>query len=325
MLTFQSQLLLAALAFSVPFWAVSGSAQSNTNVQLQGAASDRIAVTILGSGGGPPVDLEQYGPSILIEVGGERLLFDCGRGATLRLAQAGVPIAAITRLFLTHLHSDHVIQIPDLFLAGWVGSAGRKIPLEVWRPVGTQDMMANLERAFAVDIHVRRDVDEKWPAEGISVHTHEVSQGVVFDEEGVKVTAFLVDHEPIAPAFGYRVDYRGHSVAMSGDTRASENLVQFASGVDVLIHEAIDPVSARANSRNRDATERVIAHHTTAEQAGQIFSKVKPRLAVYSHVGRTNGLVEQTRKNYSGPLEGPEDLLRVEVGSQIEVTRLLAR
>jgi ribonuclease Z len=281
-----------------------------------------LRITLLGSGSGPPVRLRQFGASTLVEAGGTRLLFDCGRGATIRLTQAGIPIGSIDRVFLTHLHSDHVMQIPDLLLAGWVGPTGRKTPLEVWGPAGTRDMMSAMEKAFAFDIHMRRDVDEKLPAAGIGVLSHDIHEGVVFDEDGVKVTAFLVDHGPVAPAFGYRVDYRGRSVALSGDTRASENLVKFAAGVDVLIHEAVDPVAQRAASVNPALTERILAHHTTAEEAGQVFARVKPRLAVLSHAVDSEALIAQTRKHYTGPLQGPEDLLLIDVGEQINVRRI---
>ena len=236
---------------------------------------------------GPRVNLQQFGSSTLVEAGGARLLFDCGRGATLHLAEPGVPVGSVSRLFLTHLHSDHVVQIPDLLLTGWAGG-GRTIPLEVWGPDGTRDMMADLQRAFAFDIHMRRDVDEKLAADGIKVISHDIKEGVVLDEQGVRVTAFLVDHGLLAPAFGYRVDYRGHSVALSGDTRASENLIRFAQGVDVLVHEVADAET------NREAARR----HTTPEQAGELFTRVKPRLAVYSHAPNTESVITQTRKTY---------------------------
>lgn len=126
---------------------------------VQSASPDNLKVVLLGSGMGPRVNPQQFGASTLVEAGGVRLLFDCGRGATLRLAQVGVPIGSISRLFLTHLHSDHVIQISDLLLTGWAGG-GRTIPLEVWGPVGTRDMMDHIQEAFAFDIHMRRDVDE---------------------------------------------------------------------------------------------------------------------------------------------------------------------
>ena len=287
---------------------------ANPNQQL---APDNLRVVLLGSGGGPPVRLNQFGMSTLVEAGSTRLLFDCGRGATIRLTQAGVPIASINRLFLTHLHSDHIIQIPDLFLAGW--TTGRTVPLEVWGPDGTREMMNALQRAYAFDIHTRRDIDERDPAEGIKVVSRNIKEGTVFEKDGVKVTAFLVDHGPVSPAFGYRIDYRGHSVALSGDTRMSENLIRRVSGVDVLVHEVTDAVASRASSTNLARTETVIAHHTTPDQAGEVFARVKPRLAVYSHAPATVSVIEQTRKTYSGPLQGAEDLLTIDIGNQIVV------
>lgn len=283
------------------------------------ASPDNLKVVLLGTGVGPRANLQQFGASTLVEAGGVRLLFDCGRGTTLRLTQIGVPLGSITRLFLTHLHSDHVIQIPDLILTGWVGG-GRSSPLEVWGPEGTRDMMDHLLQAFAFDIHMRRDVDEKAPGNGIKVTSHEIKQGIVFDQQGVKVTAFLVDHSPITPAFGYRVDYRGHSLVLSGDTRVSENLVQFARGVDVLVHEVLDADTVRAwFPTNPQAAEAILAKHTTPEQAGEVFARVKPRLAVYSHAPNTESVITQTRKTYAGPLEGAEDMLTVEIGDKIEV------
>lgn len=272
------------------------------------------------------MSLSQFGASTLAEAGGQRLLFDAGRGATIRLAQAGVPTYLVTKVFLTHLRSDHVVQLPDLLLTAWVGPGGgvpgRTVPLEVWGPDGTVDMMSGIEKAFAFDIHVRRDVDEKFSAEGISVRSHDIKEGVVFSEGGVRVTAFLVDHAPTEPAFGYRVDYAGHSVVLSGDTRVSENLVRHAQGTDVLIHEAYDADTARARSSNLAVTNAVIAHHTTPEEAGRIFARVKPRLAVYSHAPATAAVIERTRKTYAGPLQGAEDLLEIAIGNEVIVRKL---
>jgi ribonuclease Z len=193
------------------------------------------------------------------------------------------------------------------------------VPLEVWGPEGTRDMMDALQRAYSFDIHIRRDVDEKDPVEGIRVVSHDIKQGVVFDQNGVKVTAFLVDHGPVQPAFGYRIDYRGHSVVLSGNTRMSENLIRYAAGVDVLVHEVIDAIASRATSTNLTRTETVIAHHTQPDQAAEVFSRVKPKLAVYSHAPATSNVVEQTRKTYAGPLQGAEDLLTIDIGPEIAV------
>ncbi len=314
----------ACLALSpVPYrhpGVMSGGESARGAATTHAAPSDSLTVILLGTGAGPVVNLEQFGASTLVEAGGERFLFDCGRGATMRLAQAGVPIGTISRLFLTHLHSDHLVQLPDLVLSGWAGGR-RTTPLEVWGPDGTRSMMDHIQQAFAFDIHMRRDVDEHLPAAGIQVVSHDVTQGVVFDEHGVKVTAFLVDHGPVQPALGYRIDYRGRSVALSGDTRVSENLIRFAQGVDVLIHEGIDPdaLRNRPDHPSPAVVDAIIAHHTTPEQAGDVFSRVKPRLAVYSHAPNSDRMISQARKAYTGSLQGAEDLLTIVVGEKIEL------
>ena len=282
---------------------------------------DGIKVVLLGTGVGPPVNLQQYGASTLVEAGGQRLLFDCGRGATIRMAQAGIPIGSVSRVFLTHLHSDHVIQLPDLLLTGW--AVGRRaVPLSVWGPAGTRDMMDHMQQTFAFDIHMRRDVDEHFPAAGIAVVSRDVTaEGIVFNENGLKVSAFRVDHGVVEPAFGYRVDYGGHSVVLSGDTRFSENLIRHAQGVDVLIHEVVDPemLRNRPDGPSAAVVDAIIAHHTTPEEAGTVFRRVAPRLAVYSHAPNTARVLAQTRTTYSGPLQGPEDLLTIRIGDEVRV------
>ena len=279
-------------------------------------------VTLLGTGYPRPV-VERFGPSILVEAGSKKLLFDCGRGATQRLYQLEVPFSEVDALFLTHLHSDHTVGIPDLWLSGWI--MGRKVPLRVFGPEGTKAMMANLAKAYAFDIHIRRDVDEQLPARGVEVPTQDITQGVVFDNAGVKVTAFTVDHGLVKPAFGYRVDFAGHSVVLSGDTRFSENLIQFAQGTDVLVHEVLDPVAYDSihTTFSKQQMQKVIAHHTTPEQAGTVFARVKPKLAVYSHIvpWDARDLVAHTRKTYSGPLEVGGDLMSIEIGEKVEVHR----
>lgn len=313
---------VAALALPRPNTAEGSNDRTSPAIGQHAGATDSLTIIILGSGVGPIVNLQQYGASILVDAGGQRFLFDCGRGATLRLTQAGIPIGSISRLFLTHLHSDHIVQIPDLVLTGWAGGR-RLIPLEVWGPAGTRDMMDHIQQAFSFDIHMRRDVDEKLPPTGIQVVSHDISEGVVVDDHDVKVTAFVVDHGLVAPALGYRVDYHGRSVVLSGDTRVSENLIRHAQGVDVLIHEVIDAEALRnrPDHPNPDAIERIIAHHTTAEQAGEIFSRVRPRLAVYAHGPNTEGVIAKTRTTYSGPLQGAEDLMTIVIGDKVEVRR----
>lgn len=183
-------------------------------------------------------------------------------------------------------------------------------------------MMHNLEKAFAFDIHVRRDLDEKVSPEGIKFKATDVQEGTVYEQDGVKITAFLVDHGPVKPALGYRFDYAGRSVVLSGDTRPTENLIKFSKGVDLLIHEAIDEDAIRRLKPSEQLFNAIVAHHTTPEQAAEVFNRTKPRLAVFSHTPGTQNILEKTRAAYSGRVEMGEDLMAIEIGDDIAVTRL---
>jgi ribonuclease Z len=257
----------------------------------------------------------------LVEAGGERLLFDAGYGVLRRVVEAGLPMDAVSRVFLTHLHSDHVVDLPAILLLPWAGPSERDVPLEVWGPDGTRALMQGLLTAFDADIRLRRDVDEKAPARGIEVEAHDIREGVVHEKDGVRVTAFLVDHGPVKPAYGYRVDYAGRSVAMSGDTRVSESLIAAAKGVDVLIHEAVDAAALKAQAPSQRLYDAVVAHHTTPAEAGAVFARVGPRLAVFSHSAGTPAIVAGARTAFAGRIEMGEDLMVIDVGDEVTVTR----
>ena len=270
-----------------------------------------LRVVLLGTGTPSPV-MTRFGASILVDAGTEHFLFDAGRGALQRLRQIG--INDVTRLFLTHLHSDHVVGIPDLYLTGWLFS-NRQVPFSVRGPDGTSAMMNHLREAFAIDIGFRIS-DDKRPADGAKVDAKDITEGVAYEANGVKVSAFDVDHRPIKPALGYRIDFGGHSVVLSGDTRFSENLIAHARGADLLIHEVA------AIEGQTQATSSVLEHHTTPEQAGEVFSRVHPKLAVYSHIVggfSDEQLVKITRKTYQGPLVVGSDLMAFSVGDTIAV------
>jgi ribonuclease Z len=282
-----------------------------------------IKVTLLGTGAPPPV-MHRFGPSTLVEAGEQKFLFDAGRGVLQRLRQVNVRWQDVHGVFLTHLHSDHVVGFPDLWLTGWLVAPGRHVPLQVWGPRGTKKMMSHLEQAYEYDIRIRL-YDDRAAPDGVVLLAEDINEGVVYDKGGVKVTAFEVDHTPVKPAFGYRIDYAGRSVVLSGDTRVSENLIRHAQGVDVLVHEVAAPDTFQRAGVPPERAKSVVAHHVTPEQAGDVFSRAKPKLAVYSHIvlpiATEQDLIPQTRKTYAGPLELGEDLMAIDVGEKIEVRR----
>ena len=286
------------------------------------AFAQEIKVTLLGTGTPAPV-MNRFGPSILVEAGGQKFLFDAGRGALQRLTQLKLSWRDVNGVFLTHLHSDHVVGFPDLWLTGWL-TAQREAPLHVWGPKGTKNMMSHLEQAYEFDIRMRL-ADEHASATGVVILASDIASGFVVEKNGVKITAFDVDHAPVEPAFGYRIDFAGRSVVLSGDTRFSENLIRHAAGVDVLVHEVIAPDTYRRAGLAPELAQTIMVHHATPEQAGEVFARAKPRLGVYSHIGRPSAteadLIPPTRKTYAGPLEVGEDLMVIEVGDTITVRR----
>ncbi len=278
-------------------------------------ASPDFKVTLLGTGH-PHPSSARMGASTLVEVGEEKLLFDAGRGAALRLYESGVLPGEIDTLFLTHLHSDHVVGIDDVLLTGWLPYLGeRNTAFSVWGPVGTETMMYHLSKAFESDISARGEYTD---AKGVEVIAKDISEGVVFEQNGVKVTSFLVEHEP-DPSYGYRIDYKGRSVVISGDTAYSENLIEHAKDVDVLVHEVA--FAKPEELQSSETLQQIMSIHVSPEEAGKIFSETKPRLAVYSHIVLLGGireesvdLIELTKKTYSGEVVVGEDLMSIIIG-----------
>ncbi len=297
---------------------------------LSVAAQD-FKVTLLGTGAPKPT-FDRFGPATLIEVGGQELLFDVGRGAAMRLYQINIPLSALDAVFLTHFHHDHLVGLPDVWMTGWLPPpfGRRSTPFEVWGPTGTAAMLQNLQEAFSINSSTRI-ADELLPPAGIDVIAHEFeTEGVVYEKDGVKVTAFNVDHgDLIKPAYGFRVDYDGRSVVISGDTRYDENLIAAAQGADLVLHEVVLASDELIASSAQLA--RVVAHHTTPEQAGTVFSKIAPKLAVFTHLTLPNSrtvaaapmssVVSRTRTNYDGPLVVGEDLMSLLINDTITVIR----
>jgi ribonuclease Z len=270
-----------------------------------------LEVLLLGTGY-PRPDPERAGPSTAIVAGDKWFVVDAGRGATMRIAATDLKYANLRAVFLTHLHSDHTAGLPDLFDTSW--QFGRKTAsLELYGPRGTKQLADAMLQFFAEDIHLRRDVLEKHPAAGATIRTHIVSEGIVYDDGDVKVTAFVVDHEPVEHAFGYRFESGGATIVVSGDTRPNENLVQFAKGADVLVLEAYLPEHFDKDD-TPEVAARLKSYHTSAEEAGELAARAGVKTLVLTHLIPGNAddtFRERAARRFNGKIIVGRDLVRI--------------
>lgn len=291
----------------------------------------QIRLTFLGTGA-PRPSHDRYGPSILVEAGDQRLLVDAGPGMRERLFQAGgfELLTDIDHILVTHLHFDHTISIPGLWLAGWL--FGRKTPMTVYGPEGTAAMMGHFEAAYDWDIRYRTTVGVHTA--GSDLIAQDIGPGVFYDKDGLKITAFNVEHMPIdveteellgldGATLGYRIDYKGRSVLFSGDTRstASSEIMGVGKDVDVLIHEV--QVPAPGDTPEAKLANVSLSVHSTPAQVAHVFERTKPRLGVYSHIIPPEMTSEQLlgMTDYGGAMMVAEDLMTLTIGEEITTGR----
>lgn len=307
------------------FIAVSLTLFNGVNAQEHQVSPDNdvMKLTFLGTGA-PRPSTERYGPSIYVEAGDHKILVDAGPGMRERLFEAGGfdAISGVDHVLVTHLHFDHTVSISSAWLSGWL--FGRRVPLRIQGPAGIKDMINNIKYAYQWDVDYRIMVGV--PKEGTELIVDEVSDGIIFNEGGLMITAFQVEHMPINIAsgellglrgetIGFRIDYKGHSVLFSGDTRSTEKseINKFGEGVDLLIHEVQVPSPGATPEANLANVS--LSVHSTPEQVGHVFAKTKPKMAVYSHIippGTTAEALERDTKSfYDGPLTVAHDMMEI--------------
>lgn len=270
---------------------------------------------LLGTKGGPAV--RPGGPmptASLLWLQGRPIIVDCGLGVTRSAVNAGLDLRRLSLIFITHLHSDHVLELGGLVHTAW--TTGLREPLRIYGPVGTRALWEGFLASLAFDCDIRVRDEGRIPLSDL-VTVMEYGPGLVLDEDGVRVTALRVEHPPVTECFALRFD-AGVSVVFSADTRFFPPLAGFAAGADVLVHEAllpagVDALVARSNGGEK-LRQHITASHSTAAEAGRIATQAAVGRLVLHHLVPADdpafGPSEweaAVRESWQGPLDIGQD------------------
>jgi len=248
------------------------------------APSDTTQLVLLGTGT-PNAEPGRYGSALAVVVNGVPYLVDAGAGIVHRANEAhqngvrGLAMGGLSTVFLTHLHSDHTVGLPDLIFTPWV--LGREAPLRVFGPEGTTEMVDHLSLAYRRDVEVRLEGLEPANSTGYRAMGNDVGPGLIFVDDNVRVTAFEVLHGDWPHAFGYRIETPDRVIVVSGDTSPTQAIVEQCRGCDILVHEVYSQAGwERRSSEWRRYHE---AFHTSGPALGRIAAQANPKLLVLTH------------------------------------------
>jgi ribonuclease Z len=274
-----------------------------------------MQVIILGSGS-PLPEAARAGPSTLVRTSAGDFLFDCGRGVLMRAAAAGSGAGAFRAVLLTHLHSDHITDLNDIYTSRWITSF-QPNPLPVYGPPGTATLVGAIGTMLEPDVGYRlaHHADLQWPP---SAAVTEVESGPVFEEGAVRITAAPTDHAPVRPTLGYRIDDAGESVVIAGDTVPCRGLDELSSGAGVLVHTVVrrDLIEQFGLPRLLD----VLDYHSSVPDAAGTAARNGVGTLVLTHLvpapapGTEPEWLAQAEAHFDGRIVLAADLLTVEVG-----------
>lgn len=282
-----------------------------------------MLLTLLGTGC-PQVDPARMGPASLVRSNGRALLFDCGSGVTQRLVQAGAKGRDIDALFLTHLHSDHVVDFHQYLVSSW--QQGRDRPQRVFGPPGT---IAFVERSFAMwrEELDRRIAHERRPSvEGLDVKVVEYEEGRTLRGGGLTVTPVRVNHDPWPDCFGFVVEDDTRRLVLSGDTIVWPPLIEAARGADCLLHEVFirREMPVIEGVRTAEGRDAVASYHTLSTEVGRIAAEADVGCLILNHFVPTRfdhaALVAEVRAGWAGPLLIGEDLMSYDLATRVVTT-----
>lgn len=270
-----------------------------------------MKVTLLGTGC-PQCDTERYGPSSLVRHGEKAFLVDCGSGVTQRLLGAGSAGRAIDAVFLTHLHSDHVVDLFQLVVSAW--HQGRDRPQRVFGPRGTKGFVERMLAHWRPELEQRIAHELRPSTAALELDVVEFAAGPILDEGGVRVTAVEVEHAPIRYAYGFVFEAGGRRAVFSGDTRTCRRLIEASQAADVLVHECfIHREMNLAPGRTAKGMENVASYHTLSGEVGKIAAEARVRCLMLNHFVPVRfdkkALLAEVARDFAGPVLVGEDLM----------------
>ena len=313
---------------------------------------DGLHVALCGTGS-PLPDPTRAGPCTIVIAGTRTFLVDAGEGGARNIVQMGIPPGRIEALFRTHFHSDHIDGLAPIMLLRWSGQSWQT-PLPIHGPPGVDRVVAGFRAAYTLDIgyRVAHHGPKILPPGGaggtaLPFALPPAGQGdsvVLVKDGGVRITAFRVNHKPVEPAVGYRFDYKGRSVVLSGDTVPTPSLIAAAQGADVLVHEALQPklvalltsgLEARGQANMAQVTRDIIGYHSTPEQAAQDAKAAGVRYLMLNHLVPPlpmrfayPAFLGDAHRYYDGPITVGEDGMMLSLpagGREIVLKRLMVR
>ncbi len=270
----------------------------NQNVGIDATARlpDGLHAYLCGSGS-PMPDAERAGPCVAVLAGKQAFIFDAGSGSIRKLGRMGFSMNRLQAAFLTHLHSDHLDSLGELMLQAWI-AGGRSSPLPIYGPQGTEQVVAGFVEAYDIDrgYRIAHHGPKVARPGGFGGETHIIDidgSDVVFRSNGVTIRAIPVDHAPVDHALAYRIEYAGRAVVISGDTKYSQVLAQFANGADLIFHEALNPamvgvignkLSERGNADAANIMADIPEYHTSPEDAARVAQIAGAKAVVLYHL-----------------------------------------
>ncbi len=278
-----------------------------------------MEIVLLGTGC-PQCDPARRGPSNLVRAQGHQFLVDCGSGVAQRLVEAGTKGADIDALFLTYLHTDHVVDFYQLVISSW--HQGRPRAQRVFGPPGTKAFVEGTMALWETERRLRIAHEQRGSVAAFEIETVEIAPGTMFDEGGVRVAAVSVAHAPVRHAFGFVFEADGSKAVFSGDTAYCPALIEAARDADVLVHECfvhreLQPVPG---VRSAATVAAVASYHTRSDEVGRVAAEANAKLLVLNHFVPTrfdrDEILAEVARDYAGPIAVGEDLMRFDCATR---------